>query len=140
MDRIAPAPVVNLFRDMPIKRKLIVITIVTTAASLLLAAFGIIIADSVLFRDYIQRDLTALAHIIADNSTAALSFDDPTSATETLAALKARTHLVAACIYRSNGTTLARYLRQGAAASCPPPGRGEEIRTVPGGLVVTRPV
>ena len=52
---------------------------------------------------YLGRDLSVLAGIVADNSTAALSFDDPNSANDTLAALRARTHVVAACIFRGDG-------------------------------------
>src|SRR6185312_15028190 len=95
------------FRDIPVKQKLMMATMVTTAVALLLAGIGIVLADSLLFRGYLQRDLSGLAHIIADNSTAALAFNDQRSAAETLAALRVRTHLVAACIYRRDGTMLA---------------------------------
>ena len=44
------------------------------------------VMDSILFRASMQRDLSALAQIVADNSTAALSFEDPRVAAETLAA------------------------------------------------------
>jgi PAS domain S-box-containing protein len=67
-------------------------------------------------------DLSALSRIIADNSTAAIVFDDPRTASETLAALRARPHLVTACIYRGDGSILARYARQDATSVCPAPG------------------
>jgi PAS domain S-box-containing protein len=108
-----------LFRDRPIKQKLMWIIMTTTTAALLLSGLGIVAADLVLFRGYLQRDLTALADIIADNCTAALAFDDPQSAAETLSALRARPHLVTACVFRVNGTLLAQYSRRGAAAECP---------------------
>ncbi len=127
------------FRDIPIKQKLVIIIMATTAAALLLAGFGIVLTDSVLFRGYLRRDLSALASIIADNSTAALAFNDPNSAAETLDALRARTHVVSACIYRSNGTMLARYSRPGAS-ECPPPDGPEEIRFTRQGVVVSRPI
>ena len=65
------------FRDIPIKQKLVIIIMVTTTAALLLAASASSSSDSILFRGYLQRDLSALAQIIADNSTAALAFNDP---------------------------------------------------------------
>jgi hypothetical protein len=40
----------HLFRDMPIKQKLLGIIMSVTAAALLLSGLGIVIADSVLFR------------------------------------------------------------------------------------------
>jgi PAS domain S-box-containing protein len=106
------------FRNMPIRQKLMVIIMATTGLALLLSGAGIVAMDSVLFRGYLQRDISALASIIADNSTAALSFEDPKSATETLAALRARPHIVSACIFRASGTILAQYLRSGTGAGC----------------------
>ena len=81
--------------------------------------WGSLFADSILFRGFLQRDLSALARIVADNSTAALSFNDPKTATETLGALRARPHVAGACIYRLDATTLATYARQGTFR-CPP--------------------
>ena len=94
----------------------------TTTAALLLAAIGIVTFDAALFRRSLIFDLSALSRIIADNSTAAIVFDDPRTASETLAALRARPHLVTACIYRADGSILARYARQEATSVCPPPG------------------
>jgi PAS domain S-box-containing protein len=106
-------------RDIPIKRKLMIIIMTTTAAALLLAGVGIVAFDLILFRGYLQRDLNAVAGIIADNSTAALAFNDPQSATETLGALRARTHMMNACVFRADGTVLAQYSRPGPPSQCP---------------------
>jgi PAS domain S-box-containing protein len=113
---------------MPIRQKLMVITMVTAATALLLSGLGIVVSDTILFRGYLERDLSALARIIADNSTAPLSFDDPKSATETLMALKARTHLVDACIYRPDLTIFSQYTRAGTSQGCPPGDLPEGIR------------
>ena len=115
------------FRDLPIKQKLVIAILSTTAAALILAGMGIVLTDSVLFRGYLRRDLSALAKIIADNSNAALAFNDTESASETLGSLRARTHVVGACIYRTDGTILARYSREGNAG-CPPRTDRDEIR------------
>lgn len=115
-------PATARFRNLRIAQKLMVIIMLTSSAALLLAGFGIVISNSILFREYLQRDLSALARIIADDSTAALAFDDSLSAGETLGALRAKPHIVSACIYRANGTMLAQYLRSSIAAACPAPG------------------
>src|SRR6185437_6124107 len=128
------------FRDIPVKQKLMMASMVTTAVALLLAGIGIVLADSLLFRGYLQRDLSGLAHIIADNSTAALAFNDQRSAAETLAALRVRTHLVAACIYRRDGTMLADYRRTGAQSGCPAPGAPDGIRFTSAALTVSYPI
>src|SRR6185312_2113548 len=99
------------FRDAPIRRKLMLVIMATTATAMLLACFGILIFDSVLFRANLERDLQALAQITAGNSTASLAFNDSKSASETLNALQARLHLVTACLYEADGTMLARYVR-----------------------------
>ncbi|HLK20342.1 MAG TPA: ATP-binding protein [Bryobacteraceae bacterium] len=126
-------------RDIPIGQKLMIIIMVTTTSALLLASLGIVFADSLLFRGYLRRDLSALTRIIADNSTAALAFDDPKSASETLAALRARPHVIGACIYRLNATILANYSRQNSFA-CPPPEIESAIRFTSDRLTVAAPV
>ncbi|HZU24694.1 MAG TPA: PAS domain S-box protein [Bryobacteraceae bacterium] len=109
------------FRDRPIGQKLTIILTITTATALILSGAGILISDSILFGGYIRRDLSALANIIGDNATAALAFNDPHAASDLLNALHSRTHLVSACIYREDGTLLARYARTGARDACPAP-------------------
>ena len=52
-----------------------------------MSGIGIMVADSMLFHGYLQRDLATFAQVIADNSTASLAFDDPNSAAEILGAL-----------------------------------------------------
>jgi len=128
------------FHDIPIKRKLVIIIMLTTTTALLLAGIGIVASDSILFRQYLQRDLSALSRIVAENSTAALAFNDPQTATETLAALRARPHLVDACIYRPDGTTLARYSRPGAPSGCPPLRGQHELQFAGNDLTVSRAI
>jgi PAS domain S-box-containing protein len=115
------------FRDAPIRQKLLLIIMATTASAMILACVGILIFDSILFRADLGRDLSSLTRIIADNSTASLAFNDSRSATETLNALRVRTHLVAACIYRMDSTVLARYLRGESPDGCPPPQSANQV-------------
>ncbi len=117
------------------------LTVMATAAgAMILAGIGIIFADFVLFQGYLRNDLSALSHIIADNTTGALSFDDPTSANETLASLQVRVHVVTACVYQPDGALFAKYTRTGAAAICPAPRSAEDIRFEDGALTVFRPI
>ncbi len=107
-------------RDMSINLKLMVIIMMTSGAALLLAGALIVVSDMALFRSYIRRDLAALAQIVAENSTAALAFQDPRAAEETLASLRARPRLVQACIYTADSRLFARYVRPGSRSECPP--------------------
>jgi PAS domain S-box-containing protein len=132
------------FRDMPIKQKLLVIIMSVTAVALLLSGLGIVIADWVLFRTATARDVSALAQIVADNSTAALAFNDPQTATQTLASLRARPHLIAACIYQPDGAMFAQYVRAESGAQCPSGkaqgNENDEPRFTGTGLIIQRPI
>src|SRR5271156_6096160 len=127
------------FRDRPIGQKLVIISMATTAVAMLLAGAGIVLADAILFRGYLQRDLSALTRIVADNSTGALAFEDPDSAAQTLGALRARPHVNGACIYRSDGSMLAQYARD-QGFHCPPPDREQAIHLSGVNLVGSQPI
>src|SRR4051794_28917029 len=128
------------FRDIPIKQKLMVIIMGVTTAALTISTLGSLISDYILFRGSLERDLIGLAGITADNSTAALSFEDPAAAKETLAALRARPHLLTACIYRVNGSLFASYARPGTAAKCPPPEAVERVLFSQHDITLSRPI
>lgn len=130
-----------ILRNRPIDQKLLIVVLVITGTALLLSGIAIIVADSVLYRISMRHDVTTLANIIGDNSTAALEFDDPRVAAQTLGALRARPHLVAACTYKQDGTLFATYPGNGAAASeCPAPAAGEELKFAGGGVQVSHPI
>ena len=115
------------FRDTPIRQKLMLIIMATTLAAMILSCIGILTFDSYLFRENLGRDLSALARIVADNSSAALAFGDPKTAAETLSALRARDHIVAACLYQTDGAILARYIHPAAKQGCPPENRSDQL-------------
>jgi PAS domain S-box-containing protein len=115
-------------RDIPIKQKLMIIIMLTTTVALLLAGIGIMTFDAIIFRDSLGRGLSSLARIIGDNSTAALAFNDPQSASEMLGTLRTRPHLLCACIYRQDGSILAKYSQAGTPPGCPPLNASEELR------------
>jgi len=109
------------YQDRPIAQKLVAITLATAAVALLLGGIGNVLIDALLFRGYLRRDLTVLARVIADNSTAAISFNDPGAATQTLAALKERSHVRGGCIYRDAGRDEDPFATYGSSSdfSCP---------------------
>jgi signal transduction histidine kinase len=127
-------------KNAPIRRKIVAIAMVTATAALLLAGTGIVFADSILFRGYLRRDLSALARIAADNSTAALAFDDPHAASDVLHALRARSHIEAACTYRLNGTVFATYIRSGSADPCLDVRGRNELSLAASQVIVSAPV
>src|SRR4051812_48001387 len=133
---------IQRFRDRPIKQKLVIITLATAGAALVLAGLGIVLVDSVLFRGYLRRDLTVLARVLADNSTAALSFNDPEAAAQTLGALKERSHITGACVYRNTGPDRAEIFAQYAPTpgfSCPAAVQ-EKAQFTGTGLMLSEPI
>lgn len=103
----------NLLRDLPIRQKLMLIALVTTGGALLLAGAALIYFDRVRFESEMENELLTLADIVAGNSTAALSFQDPNDATDVLRALEPQESIIAAAIYDSEGGLFARYDRGG---------------------------
>ena len=110
------------FRDLPIGRKLTLAMMLTGTAAVLLAGVIRIIYEVASFHDVTVRDLSAQASIIGENCAATTEFNNPRSAEATLASLKARTDIVAACVYRKDGSILAGYHSgtNTAAAMFPP--------------------
>jgi len=127
-------------RDLPIRRKLIVVVMSASALALLTASSMLLASDVVRFRADLHEDLQTLATIIADNSTAALSFDDPATAAETLAAMAAKPQVTAAAIYGKDGRIFAAYRPADGAA---PPTRlpaGDGFRELQGEIELVRPI
>ena len=101
----------RLFRDIPIRRKVVLVIMLTTAGALLLAGVVLIAVDLESFRRDMRTDLIVLADVLARNSTASVTFGDHEAAGETLASLEAKRPVVAAGIYRQTGELLATYRR-----------------------------
>ena len=107
------------FGRLSIPRKIVAITMIITAAALLLASAALIGYDYIAARRDLRASTTTLARIIADELTAAVSFNDHAAAIDTLNALRAEPSVVGACVY--SGTNLfAEQLRDSSTAPCPP--------------------
>jgi PAS domain S-box-containing protein len=111
----------RLFRNASIQRKQTLIIMLTTAVALLLACAAFTTYEVITFRKAMLRNLATLGEIVGDNSAAALDFNDPKAAVETLAALKEEPNIVGACIYLKNGTLFAVYDRSGDGRTFVPP-------------------
>lgn len=81
-----------------------------------------------------------LADALANNSTAALAFNDARTAAEILGALKAESHVVAACLYARDGTIFARYSRSAMKQDFPARPGEDGYRFERDHLVLVRPV
>jgi signal transduction histidine kinase/DNA-binding NarL/FixJ family response regulator len=108
-------------RSLSIKQKLRLIIMVTVGAALVLACAAVLTYDYLAFRASMRNDLEVVTDIFGSNSTAALSFADQQATEEVLAGLKAKRHIVGACIYSSDGRLFATYRRgpESQDFSCP---------------------
>ena len=97
------------FRDIPIKRKLTALFLLTSGAVLFLTCAAYFAYEFVTFRQTTRGQLLTLGQIIAANSTAALAFGNERDAGEILAALKAERHIVSAGLYDRKGKLFSRY-------------------------------
>src|SRR5690349_1206204 len=97
------------FADIRIKRKLMLITMVTSGVALLLACAAFVAYELVAFRRDMTENLATLATVIGENSSAALEFDDPESARQTLQSLKVHPHVIGAALYDKDGHLFATY-------------------------------
>ncbi|HYR89233.1 MAG TPA: response regulator [Terriglobia bacterium] len=97
-------------RNLSIKHKLNLIVMLTTTVALL-SAFAVLVAyDVINARRQMIRNLSMMAEVVANNSTAALTFNDPKFANEALSVFKANPQVRKAAIYDSAGNVFARYL------------------------------
>ncbi len=93
----------NVFRHLSIKSKLLSILVFSNLMSLLLAMVLLIFVATANMKNKVKDDLTAMASLIADRSTAALSFDDTDVAKENLRSLNDLPSVQAACLYDAQG-------------------------------------
>lgn len=96
-------------RDTPIKRKLMLVILLTNGFVLLLMGSALITYELVTFRRSLATNMGVLADIIGANSTGAIAFQDKRSAQEILAALAAEHQVTRAAIYDQDGNIFARF-------------------------------
>jgi signal transduction histidine kinase/CheY-like chemotaxis protein len=106
------------FRDLSIRRKLLVMSVASSAAAVVLAGSGFLSWDIIRFRSDLRRDLTTAVNLIAENSGAPLMFRDDRVAREILSGLRNQPRIATACLYDQNGAVFSRYQRP-AGAACP---------------------
>src|SRR5712692_8456699 len=130
------------FRDLPIKAKLTVAGILASGTALALAGIAFVTYDLMSLRQAMVLRLSVQADIIGSNSVSAVLFSDPRSASETLGALRAEPHIMAAAVYTPEGQPFATYVRSDLSqAQALPAGLAQSsdgYRFESGRLVVTR--
>ena len=108
----------QLRRDLPVSKKLLLHAILATGAALLLAGVTLIYLNYRADQAKISRDLSIQIDIVADNATAALDFDARDEAEEVLNWLTADPNVRIASLYK-DGELFAQYRRQGVPDFAP---------------------
>jgi signal transduction histidine kinase/FixJ family two-component response regulator len=127
-------------RNLPVKQKLILISMITSIIGLAMAGFAFVLYDRYQVRQDVVQDIASLGKLLADRSTAALTFDDASLAEENLASLQVKQAVAAACIYKPDGSIFARY--RAAAGTMLPPAVNDEnsYRFQKGHLILYEPI
>src|SRR6202023_3450895 len=123
----------RLLRDVPIQRKLTIISMLTSGLALLVAGLAFGAYEQVVARGSMVERLSITASMVADNSSAALAFNDPASAAGTLKSLGADPHIGGAAIYDEKGKVFAVYRRAGWAGDFEAPAVEREGHRFDGG-------
>lgn len=128
------------FGDLPIKRKLALAMVVVSVAAVLLTGGLRLAYELATFRGVAIEELAMEARVIAENCQAALEFDNAETAQETLVTLRTHPDILAAGVYRQDGSLLAEYRSASAVAAPFPHVNGEGQRFEDGQLLVFRAV
>ena len=108
------------FRNLSLAKKLTAIGVATSTTAVVVACALIVAYDISSSRERLGRDVGLLAHVVGDNSTAAVAFGDASGASETLRAVSVNTHITSAAIFLLDGTLFARYDRDFDRMPAPP--------------------
>ena len=110
----------NLVKNLSIRGKLMLITMVTSMVAVLVAGALFIWYDVRSFKDKMKENLALVAEGVAINATPALEFESLESAKDILGALRAYEHIETAVIFDKKGNAVA-YRRGDVAADSRPP-------------------
>jgi signal transduction histidine kinase len=105
-------------RFISVRAKLIAIVMVTTCVALIFAGGALAFLEAGSHRKALTKEMTTIAAILGENSTAALTFDARGDAQLVLAALASQTEVLAGCLYDAQGVLFASYRRQDHRGRC----------------------
>jgi two-component system, NtrC family, sensor kinase len=105
------------FRNLSLRRKQTLIMVLTSTITLLLACLAFVGFEAFNFRTELVDEISTMTQIAGNNCTAALDFNDPKAATDTLGALRAEPPIAQACIYDRQGKMFADYHRDGKSTN-----------------------
>lgn len=109
----------KFLRNLPVRSKLMIIMMITSTVSLVLACAAFAVTDYLSMKKQAGDELITLADVVAANSGAAILFGDAKSAQETLSFIRNQPYVMSAAIYDGNQDPLAQYARDGQPGQIP---------------------
>ena len=118
------------FRDLSIRSKLVLLILSVSLLSVVLVGGVRLVWDLKQDQQALAQELSTLADMLGNRSSAALAFEDAQLAQENLDSLRTLHHVQLACLYRNDGTPMAVYRRDKQGNSpCPPVSRLANMST-----------
>ncbi|MDE2450747.1 MAG: response regulator [Gammaproteobacteria bacterium] len=127
-------------RNQPIRRKLMIMLLVTSGAVLALTCGAFIAYQYASYRASARYTVQTLGELIASNSTAAVAFDNRSDETDVLAALHAEHRITLAAVYDGKGALFAHYPADAPASAFPPHPKQDGLRFDAGVLLDYQPI
>ena len=127
-------------RNFPIRRKLMIMLLVTSGAVLALTCAAYIGFQYINYRAAARHTVQTLGEVIASNSTAAVAFDNASDETDVLAALSAERGITVAAVYDARGALFAHYPADAPVSALPAHPQGDGLRFDGGMLIDYQPI
>ena len=127
-------------RDTPIKRKLMLVIMTTTAFALLLMAGTVVTYEVMTYRASVRASTSVLAEVISSMATSSLSFNQADDGQEVLQALAAEPQIRAAALYDMKGALFASFIPGGESELMPPAPGPDGVSFDESSLIIFKPV
>lgn len=111
----------KILSSVSIKRKLVGVILATSLAVLGVTCAALLMFEIVSYRHTTAKSLSTIADIVAENSSAALMFDDRKLAEEIVSGLRVEPEISRAALFDQNTDIVATYPSDLAASEVPPP-------------------
>jgi PAS domain S-box-containing protein len=105
----------GFFRDLGLQRKLLLVSVLTTIAAMLVALIALVSYDALVARPRVLRDLAGRSEMLALNLNGDLNFSDGNAASAKLDALRSSPEIGQACLFTADKRLFAHFNRNRAA-------------------------
>ncbi|WP_432743608.1 EAL domain-containing protein [Methylobacter sp. G7] len=132
---------IKFIRNLPINHKLLLILLFSSITSLLFAGLLLVVLEISEFQKNTRDDLSILAQMVGNRSTAALMFEDRDLANENLAVFNNLPDVQAACFYDAQDAVFAQLQKnRDQEWTCPVSVKAEKTRFESTHLRVVQPI